>query len=31
MPQMSGNVKVFKVEDKNNKFLYFHRDDGELF
>ena len=31
MPKMSGHVKVFEVEDKNNKFLYFRKDDGKLF
>ena len=27
---MSGYVKTFKVEDKNNKLMAFHRDDEKL-
>ena len=30
MPKMSGYVKTFKVEDKINKLMSFHRDDEKL-
>ena len=30
MPEMSGYVKTFKVEDKNNKLMFFHIDDEKL-
>ena len=30
MPKISGYVKTFKVEDKNNKLMYFRIDDEKL-
>ena len=30
MPKMSGYVKTFKVEDKNNKLMSYCIDDGKL-
>ena len=30
MPRMSGYVKTFKVEDKNNKLMSYCIDDGKL-
>ena len=30
MPKVSGHVKIFEVEDKNNKLMYFRIDHGEL-
>ena len=30
MPKMSGHVKIFEVEDKNNKLMYFRMDHGKL-
>ena len=30
MPKISGYVKIFKVEDKINKLMCFHVDDGKL-
>ena len=30
MPKMSGDVKIFKVEDKSNKLISFHIDDEKL-
>ena len=31
MPKISGHVKILEDEDKNNKLMYFHIDDGKLF
>ena len=30
MPKVSGHVKIFEVEDKNNKLMYFRIDHGKL-
>ena len=30
MPKMSGDVKIFKVEDKSNKLISFRIDDEKL-
>ena len=30
MPKMSGYIKIFKVEDKINKLIYFRIDDEKL-
>ena len=30
MPKISGYINTFKVEDKNNKLMFFHIDDEKL-